>query len=55
MKISEVKIGQKIDHGEKGEGIVIAKTPRTITAKFPKVTTKVTYRFKDAIFSPIDF
>lgn len=55
MKISEVKVGQIIKHGEKGDGVVIAKTARTITAKFPKVTTKVTYRFKDAIFSPIDF
>jgi hypothetical protein len=55
MKISEVKVGQKIQHGEKGEGVVIAKTPRTITAKFTKVTTKVTYRFKVAVFSPIDF
>ena len=38
MKISEVKIGQKFDHGVKGEMTVIDVTKRTITVvhKFGK-------------------
>ncbi|MDR6844488.1 hypothetical protein [Flavobacterium granuli] len=55
MKISEVPIGHKFNHGTKGEGIIIGKTKRTLTAKFDICTTKVTYRYSDAYFSVSDF
>lgn len=55
MKINEVPFGYKFSTPKKGEGVVIDKTARTITAKFAGVTTKVTYRNKDAYFSPSDF
>jgi hypothetical protein len=55
MKISEVPIGYKFNHGLKGEGIIIDKTKRTLTAKFEHCTTKVTYKYSDLIFSGSDF
>lgn len=55
MKISQVEIGFQFDHGIKGKGVIISKTKRTLTAKFEKCTTKVTYRYSDATFSPSDF
>ncbi|WP_445458413.1 hypothetical protein [Flavobacterium sp. HNIBRBA15423] len=55
MKVSEVPIGHRFNHGIKGEGVIIKKTKRTLTAKFDKSTTKVTYRYSDAYFSPSDF
>jgi len=55
MKISEVEIGHKFDHGIKGECEVINKTKRTITIKHKFGTTKTTYRYSDAYFSPSDF
>ena len=55
MKISEIQLGFKFQHGIKGECTVIDKTKRTITVihKFGK--TKTTYRYSDATFSPSDF
>lgn len=55
MKIEEVKLGFKFEHGLKGECIVIDKTKRTITVihKFGK--TKVTYNSSDSYFSCSDF
>lgn len=55
MKQSEIEVGFQFEHGYKGKGIVISRTPRTITVHFEKCTTKVTYRHKDAYFSPSDF
>lgn len=55
MKIQEVKIGFKFQHGIKGECEVIDKTKRTITIKHKFGTTKTTYRYSDAYFSPSDF
>lgn len=55
MKVQDVPIGYKFQHGLKGEGVIIARTPRTLTAKFPKSTTKVTYRYLNSDFSPADF
>lgn len=55
MKINEVPFGYKFSTPDKGEGVVIDRTARTITAKFAGVTTKVTYRTKDSHFSPSDF
>lgn len=53
--IQEVEIGERFDCGEKGEGVIIAKTKRTLTAKFDKCTSKVTYRYNHAYFSASDF
>lgn len=55
MKISEVQIGQKINHRVKGEMTVINVTKRTITAKHKFGKTKVTYRSSDANVSASDF
>lgn len=55
MKISEVKVGFKFEHGIKGGCVVIEKTPRTITIKHKLGTTKTTFRYKDDYFSPSDF
>jgi hypothetical protein len=55
MKISEVPIGHKFEHGIKGECTVIDKSKRTITVKHKFGKTKVTYRYSDATFSPSDF
>ena len=55
MKISEIEIGYRFNHPTKGEGVIISKTKRTLTANFKASTTKVTYRYSDAYFSPSDF
>ena len=55
MKISEVKEGFKFEHRIKGQCVVIATTPRTITIKHKLGTTKTTYRYSDETFSPTDF
>jgi len=55
MRISDVEIGFKFDHGIKGECIVIDKTKRTITMLHDVGKTKVTYKHADADFSPSDF
>ena len=54
-QISEIEIGYKFNHPTKGEGIIIAKTKRTLTASFKACTTKVTYRYSDSRFSIGDF
>lgn len=55
MKIQDIPIGYKFNHHLKGQGVIIAKTKRTLTAKFHGVTTKITYRHSDATFTPFDF
>ena len=55
MKIADLKIGFKFEHGIKGQCVVIATTPRTITIKHKLGTTKTTYRSSDEFFSPSDF
>ena len=55
MKQSEIEIGFKFEHGTKGECVVIDRTPKTITVKHKFGTTKTSYRYKDAYFSPSDF
>lgn len=56
MKISEVPIGHKFNHHRYGEGMIINKTDRTISAVFENGNKcKVTYRQKDCDFSPFDF
>ena len=54
-KISEVKVGEKINHTEKGKGIVISVTKRTITVKYLKSTCKNTYKHNDSYFYGSDF
>tara|TARA_R110000737_G_scaffold243732_1_gene254781 strand:+ start:344 stop:517 length:174 start_codon:yes stop_codon:yes gene_type:complete len=54
--IQDVKIGERFLHSdEKGEGVVIGKTKRTITVKYEKSTCKNTYKHNDAYFYPSDF
>jgi len=53
--IQDVKIGEKVHHHEKGDGMVSAKTKRTITIVFERVVTKVTYRYNDDYFYVSDF
>ena len=55
MKIQEVQIGQKINHGVKGEMTVINVTKRTITVAHKFGKTKVTYRSSDANVYASDF
>ena len=52
--IQEVVIGEEVTHPSKGKGVIIGKTPRTITAKFKVSTSKVTYRHNDAYFYASD-
>lgn len=55
MYIHQIEIGYKFQHGIKGECVVIDKTKRTITIRHKLGTTKTTYRYSDARFSPSDF
>jgi hypothetical protein len=55
MKISEIEVGFKFEHGTKGECVIILRTPRTITIKHRLGTTKTTFKYKDDYFSPSDF
>ena len=53
--IKEVKIGEKVTHPEKGEGIISGKTKRTVTITYEKITCKNSYNCNDAYFYPSDF
>ena len=54
--IQEVKIGEKVKHHIKGDGMVTNKTKRTITITFENGNTcKNTYRYNDAYFYVSDF
>lgn len=55
MTIQEVQIGQELKSRTRGKGIVIGKTARTLTLKFPSSTAKNTYKSKDAEFKLSDF
>lgn len=55
MKISEIEVGFKFDHGIKGECTVIDRTKRTITIMHSIGKTKVTFNRTDVDFSPSDF
>ena len=44
MKANELKVGDRIFSTSKGEGVIINKTPRTVTAKFDFVTTHWNYK-----------
>ncbi|QQO97080.1 hypothetical protein Nekkels1_75 [Cellulophaga phage Nekkels_1] len=53
--IQDIKLGEKFNHGEKGDGVVIDKTRRTITIKYERSTCKCTYKYNDAYFHISDF
>lgn len=55
MKISEIEVGFKFNHGVKGKCIVIDRTKRTITIIHSFGKTKVTFKRDDVAFSPSDF
>lgn len=56
MKLSEVKIGMKVNHPRHGEGMVISKTPKTVTAQFDNgFKSKITYRNSDEYFNVCHF
>jgi hypothetical protein len=54
--IAEVKIGDKVENGRNGKGMVTDKTKRTITVTFENGNkVKNTYRYADAYFWEGDF
>ena len=54
--IQHVKIGEEISSGRNGEGMVTAKTKRTVTVTFKNGNTvKNTYRYSDDYFYGSDF
>ena len=55
MKISEIKIGYTFNNKSKGQGVIIKKSKKTLTAEFEKVITEITYRYSDSDFLPSDF
>ena len=55
-KIQEIKIGETINSGRNGKGIVSGKTRRTITVTFESgVIVKNTYKHNNAYFYESDF
>lgn len=45
MKISDIKVGMKFNHPQHGEGMIISKTPKTVSAQFVKgFKAKITYK-----------
>ena len=54
-KISDVKVGEEINHPMKGKGMVISVTKRTITVQYPKSTCKNCYKHNDSYFYASDF
>lgn len=53
--ISEIPIGHKFMTRTKGEGVIISKTKRTLTAKFEKCTTKLTFKRFDCEYPLKEF
>jgi hypothetical protein len=54
--IQDVKIGQEVNSGRNGKGMVTAKTKRTVTVTFQNGNTvKNTYKTADAYFYGSDF
>lgn len=54
--IQDVKIGQEVNSGRNGKGMVTAKTKRTVTVTFQNGNTvKNTYKYSDAYFYDSDF
>lgn len=54
--IQDVRIGQEVNSGRNGKGMITAKTKRTITITFQNGNTvKITYKTSDANFYESDF
>ena len=54
--IQDVKIGEPINHGIKGKGMITAKTKRTITVTYESGNiVKNSYKYNDAYFYTSDF
>jgi len=54
--IQDVKIGEPVNSGRNGKGMVTNKTKRTITVTFENGNTvKNTYKYNDAYFYGSDF
>lgn len=53
--ISEVSVGEKYTHPEKGLGVITIACGRTVEIKFPRSTTKIVYDSKKCKFNPKDF
>ena len=54
--IQDVKIGEAVNSGRNGKGMVTNKTKRTITVTFENGNTvKNTYKYNDAYFYASDF
>lgn len=53
--ISDVPIGHKFMSSTKGQGTIIDKTKRTLTARFKYCTTKVTYNKADCEYPLREF
>jgi len=54
--IAEVKVGDKVENGRNGKGLVSSKTKRTVTVVFENGNTvKNTYRHSDDYFWETDF
>lgn len=54
--IQDVNIGEQVDSGRNGKGLVSGKTKRTITVTFQNGNTvKNTYKYNDAYFYASDF
>ena len=54
--IQDVKIGETVNSGRNGEGMITAKTKRTITVTFKNGNiVKNSYKYNDAEFYGSDF
>lgn len=54
--IQEVKIGETVNSGRNGKGMITSKTKRTITVTFENGNiVKNTYRYNDDYFYGSDF
>ncbi len=53
--IQDVVLGEKINHPTRGEGIIIGKTKRTLTAKFKYSTVKNSYYKNNTPFNEKEF
>lgn len=54
--IAEVKVGDKVSNNKNGDGMVTARTAKTITVTFTNGNkVKNSYRYKDDYFYESDF
>lgn len=54
--IADIQVGHTFNSGRNGEGMIVAKSKRTLTAVFKNGNkVKITYKTTDAYFSGSDF